>query len=91
MTDKLIAIEGSVPVNKHKLVGPADPKQRIEVTVKLRRKSEQGLPTLDEFVAGKRERGYNSQATCRPIRRTARRCGRGKAMGRPARLDRFKH
>ncbi len=54
MTDKLVAIEGSVPVNKHKLVGPADPNQRIEVTVKLRRKSEQGLPTLDEFVAGKR-------------------------------------
>lgn len=54
MTDKLIPIQGSVPVNRHPLVGPADPNQRIEVTVKLRRKSVQGLPTLDEFLAGKR-------------------------------------
>jgi kumamolisin len=54
MADKMIAIEGSVPVNKHKLVGAADPNERLEVIVKLRRKSEKGLPTLDEFVAGKR-------------------------------------
>ena len=50
----MIPIPGSVPVNKHKLVGPADPNERIEVTVKLRRKTEKGLPTLGEFVAGKR-------------------------------------
>lgn len=57
MTDQMIPIAGSVPLNKHKLVGPADPNQRIEVTIKLRRKSEQGLPTLEEFLAGKRSTG----------------------------------
>jgi kumamolisin len=61
MTDKLIPIKGSVPLNKHKLIGPADLKERIEVTVKLRRKSEEGLPTLDEFVAGKRSAGITRQ------------------------------
>jgi kumamolisin len=54
MTYKLVPIEGSVPVNKHKLIGPADPHERVEVTIKLRRKTEQGLPSLAEFVAGKR-------------------------------------
>jgi kumamolisin len=54
MTEKMIPIPGSVPVNKHNLVGPADPNERMEVTVKLRRKTEKGLPTLGEFVAGKR-------------------------------------
>src|SRR5579885_3036477 len=61
MNDKLIAIEGSVPLNKHPLVGPADPNQRIEVTIKLRRKSEQGLPTLEEFLGGKRSAGMTRQ------------------------------
>jgi kumamolisin len=54
MSEKLVPIEGSVPFNKHKMVGAANPKERLEVTVKLRRKTEEGLPTLDEFVAGKR-------------------------------------
>jgi kumamolisin len=54
MSDKLIPIEGSVPVNKHKMLGAANPKERLEVTIKLRRKTEEGLPTLNEFVAGKR-------------------------------------
>jgi kumamolisin len=61
MSQKLIALKGSVPINKHKLVGPADPKERIEVTIKLRRKSEEGLPTLEEFVAGKRAVGITRQ------------------------------
>ena len=77
MTDKLIAIEGSMPVNKHKLLGPADPHEHVEVTVKLRRKSEQGLPTLAEFVAGKRCAGVTRAATSRALRRTAGRCRRG--------------
>jgi kumamolisin len=54
MADKMVPIEGSVPKNKHKLLGPADPKQRIELTVMLRRKSHKGLPTTAEFLAGKR-------------------------------------
>ena len=61
MAEKLISIKGSVPLNKHKLVGPADPKERIEITIKLRRKSEKGLPTLEEFVAGKRSKGITRQ------------------------------
>jgi kumamolisin len=61
MPDKLIALKGSLPANKHKLIGPADPKERIEVTIKLRRKSEEGLPTLDQFVAGKRSVGITRQ------------------------------
>ncbi len=61
MTEKMIPIEGSVPVNTHTLVGPANPTQRIEVTIKLRRKSEQGLPTLDEFLAGKRSTAMTRQ------------------------------
>jgi kumamolisin len=61
MADKLVPIKGSVPVNTHQLVGPIDPKERIEITIKLRRKSEEGLPTLDEFVAGKRATGITRQ------------------------------
>jgi kumamolisin len=54
MPEKLIPLKGSVPPNKHPRVGPADPQEQIEVTLKLRRKSEDGLPTLKEFTAGKR-------------------------------------
>src|SRR5277367_6146323 len=57
MADKLIPLKGSVPANKHPLIGPADPKANIEVTIKLRRATEKGLPTLEEFVAGKRSVG----------------------------------
>src|SRR3974390_854482 len=61
MSERLIAIRGSVPVNKHELVGPADSSKRIEVSVKLRRKTEEGLPTHEEFIAGKRARGITRQ------------------------------
>lgn len=61
MADKLIPLKGSVPLNKHALIGPTDPTERIEITIKLRRKSEEGLPTLDEFVAGKRSVGITRQ------------------------------
>ena len=61
MTNKLIPIKGSVPVNNHEIVGSVAPAERIEVTLKLRRKSEQGLPTLDEFLAGKRAVGVTRQ------------------------------
>jgi kumamolisin len=61
MTEKLVQMKGSVPVNHHQLVGPVDPKERIEVTIKLRRKSEEGLPTLDQFIAGKRAVGVTRQ------------------------------
>lgn len=62
MADASVPLRGSVPVNKHKFVGPADPGERIEVTVKLRRKNEDGLPTLEEFMAGKRAAGMTRQA-----------------------------
>jgi kumamolisin len=57
----MIRLSGSVPVNTNQLVGPVDPRERIEITVKLRRKSEDGLPTLDEFIAGKRAVGMTRQ------------------------------
>jgi kumamolisin len=59
MTEKLVPLAGSVPVNRHQSVGAVDPHERIEVTVKLRRKEQTGLPTLDEFVAGHRAAGMN--------------------------------
>jgi kumamolisin len=62
MADELVPLRGSVPVNKHKLIGPVDPNERIEVTVKLRRKTEEGLPTLQQFVAGERAAGMTRQA-----------------------------
>lgn len=61
MTDKLIVLKGSVPENKNPLIGPAGPNERIEITIKLRRKSEKGLPTLEQFVAGKRSVGITRQ------------------------------
>src|SRR5580698_8248711 len=61
MADTLVTLKGSIPINNHKLLGPADPQQRIEVTIKLRRKTEKGLPTLKEFVAGKRAKGITRQ------------------------------
>jgi len=38
------------------LVGPVDAKDRVEVTIKLRRKNREGFPTLEEFLDGKRIR-----------------------------------
>jgi kumamolisin len=61
MADRLVPLKGSVPTNNHPLLGAVDPGERIEVTVKVRRKSEEGLPTLDEFVAGKRAHGITRQ------------------------------
>ncbi len=58
---KLVPLKGSVPVNKHQLIGPADATERLDVTVKLRRRSEKGLPTHAEFIAGKRARGITRQ------------------------------
>ena len=57
MTETLVPLEGSVPMNVHHRLGAADPKERIDVTIVLRRKSEDGLPTLAEFVAGQRAKG----------------------------------
>jgi kumamolisin len=54
MTRKLVQLEGSVPVHKNKRIGDVAPHEHISVTVKLRRKSEDGLPTLEAFLAGKR-------------------------------------
>ena len=59
MPEKLIPIKGSVPVNKHALIGPAVKTERIEITIRLRRKSEDGLPTLDEFISGTRSAGIS--------------------------------
>ena len=61
MADRLVSLKGSIPVNNHKLIGAVNSDERIEVTVQLRRKSEEGLPTLDEFVAGKRACGITRQ------------------------------
>jgi kumamolisin len=57
MGEKMVRMEGSVPLNKHALIGPEDPTKHIEITIKLRRKSEDGLPTLQQFIAGKRAAG----------------------------------
>lgn len=47
-------LKGSVPVHKNKLIGAVPAHERVNITIKLRRKSEKGLPTLQEFIAGKR-------------------------------------
>ena len=57
MAERMVSLKGSVPVNKHHRIGPVDPKSYIEVTVRLRRKTEEGLPTLKEFIKGERAHG----------------------------------
>ena len=57
MVESLVTLVGSVPTNRHARIGPADPKERIEVTVKLKRQMEDGLPTLQQFVNGERGKG----------------------------------
>jgi kumamolisin len=57
MAEKLIRLQGSVPAHTNPAIGAVDPTQHIEVTIKLRRKTEAGLPTLEEFSAGKRATG----------------------------------
>src|ERR1700722_14955955 len=37
-------------------VGAADPQEQVRVTIKLRRKTQEGFPTLQEFIDGKRAR-----------------------------------
>jgi len=61
MVENYVTLKGSVPVNNHRLIGSVDPKSHIEVTVKLRRKTEEGLPTLEEFIKGKRAVGMSRQ------------------------------
>jgi kumamolisin len=61
MADTFVSLKGSIPVNNHKRIGSVNDVEPIEVTVKLRRKSEEGLPSLDEFVAGKRAHGITRQ------------------------------
>jgi len=57
----MVSLKGSVPINNHPLIGPADATQRIDVTIKLRRKTEKGLPSHAQFIAGKRARGITRQ------------------------------
>src|SRR6516165_3053752 len=61
MNNKMIALKGSVPVNRHKLIGPADGTEQLDVIVKLRRKTHDGLPTHEEFISGKRAHGITRQ------------------------------
>jgi kumamolisin len=61
MADTLVILKGSIPINNHPLVGPVDPQDQIEITIKLRRITEKGLPTLKEFLAGKRAAGVTRQ------------------------------
>jgi kumamolisin len=62
MAEGRTPLHGSVPRNRHRRIGPADPLGRIDITIKLRRKCEDGLPTIDEFIAGKRGPGLTRQA-----------------------------
>jgi hypothetical protein len=61
MTEKMVRLEGAQPRHRHQLIGPADSKQHIGVTIKLRCKTEEGLPTPHEFIAGKRAVGVTRQ------------------------------
>src|ERR1700722_11343492 len=65
MAESMVTLRGSIPRNQHKRGGPVDPNERIEVTVKLRRKTELGLPTVAEFVAGERARLTRAELTQR--------------------------
>ena len=62
MPEASYQIKGSVPRHHHQLLGPCDASDHIEFTVKLKRKSEDGLPTLDEFIAGKRAVGLTRKS-----------------------------
>ena len=62
MPNEMVRLQGSLPSTRHPTVGPVDPHARIEFTVKLRRKTQAGLPTLDQFLAGDRAKGVNRQA-----------------------------
>jgi kumamolisin len=61
MAEDFFTLKGSVPVNNHQLIGPVDAKKQLDVTVRLRRKSEKGLPTLEEFIKGERAQGITRQ------------------------------
>jgi hypothetical protein len=61
MAEDLVFLRGSVPPNNHPKIGPANPDDHVEVTIKLRRKTQEGLPTTAEFIAGKRAVGVTRQ------------------------------
>jgi kumamolisin len=61
MTETLVPLAGSTPSNTHPKVGPADGDDHVEVTIKLRRKTQAGLPTTEEFMAGQRAVGVTRQ------------------------------
>ena len=54
MADKSVELKGSSFVNNNAAAGAVPADEHVNVLIKLRRKSEDGLPTLDEFLAGKR-------------------------------------
>jgi kumamolisin len=62
MSEAFVRLQGSVPFTPHPRVGSIDPHERIEFTIKLRRATHAGLPTLDEFIAGKRAEGIDRRA-----------------------------
>jgi kumamolisin len=62
MSNEMVRLQGSLPPTIQPSDGPVDPHARIEVTVKLRRKTQTGIPTLDEFLVGKRAVGVDRQA-----------------------------
>jgi kumamolisin len=57
MSKSHVTLIGSVPLNKHARLGMVDPRERIEVCLKLKRQTEDGLPTLHEFIKGARSKG----------------------------------
>jgi kumamolisin len=57
----MVPLLGSTPVHKHPKVGHADGDDHVEVTIKLRRKTQAGLPTTEEFIEGKRAVGVTRQ------------------------------
>src|SRR5271168_4643207 len=59
MSESLVTLHGSVPTNKHARIGPTDPKERVEVFLKLKRQTEDGLPTLQQFINGERSKGIS--------------------------------
>ena len=61
MPETLVPLQGSTPHNTHPKVGPANGDDPVEVTIKLRRKTQEGLPTTAEFIAGQRAVGVTRQ------------------------------
>jgi kumamolisin len=57
MVSETVPIVGSTPAHTNQRIGGADPNRRLELTVKLRRSTEEGLPTLEQFMQGQRATG----------------------------------